>query len=46
MDELVVTHLFGEKTFQRGKAYYEEGRVLSAIKIGNRGLGEVLGTDK
>jgi uncharacterized Zn finger protein len=46
MDELDVALAFGEKTFQRGKIYFEEGRVLSAIKLENRVLGEVLGAEK
>jgi uncharacterized Zn finger protein len=46
MDEIEIAHVFGEKTFQRGKTYFEEGRVLSAIKLENKVLGEVLGTEK
>ena len=46
MDELEVARAFGEKTFHRGKAYFEESRVLSAIKLENRVFGEVLGTEK
>lgn len=46
MDELEVARAFGKQTFQRGKAYFEEGRVLSAIELGNKVLGEVLGTEK
>ncbi|OGD47008.1 hypothetical protein A3K69_01580 [Candidatus Bathyarchaeota archaeon RBG_16_57_9] len=46
MDEFEVARVFGEKTFRSGKDYFEEGRVLSAIKLENRVLGEVLGTEK
>ena len=46
MDEFEVARVFGEKTFYRGKAYFEESRVLSAIKLENRVFGEVLGTEK
>ena len=46
MDECEVARIFGEKTFRLGKDYYEEGRVLSAIKLEGRVLGEVLGRER
>jgi hypothetical protein len=44
MDEFRVAQIFGEKTFRRGKDYYEEGRVLYAVKLEGIITGEVLGT--
>jgi len=46
MDELEIAHAFGRETFRRGKAYFEEGRVLSAIRLKRNVFGEVLGTEK
>ena len=46
MNELEIAHVFGEKTFNRGKTYFEEGRVLSAIMHKGKVVGEVLGTEK
>ncbi len=46
MDEFEAARVFGEKTFRLGKDYFEEGRVLSAIKLEDRVIGEVLGTEK
>lgn len=46
MNELEIAHVFGEKTFNRGKTYFEEGRVLSAIMLKGKVVGEVLGTEK
>ena len=46
MHELEIERAFGRQTFQRGKAYFEDGRVLSAMKLGGRVLGKVLGTEE
>ncbi|WP_157255154.1 SWIM zinc finger family protein [Palaeococcus ferrophilus] len=35
MDTEEVRRVFGDKIFSRGEKYYREGRVLSAIKIGD-----------
>ena len=45
MDEFEIRHLYGEKTFKRGKNYFHEGRVLVALKMGSKFMGEVIGTE-
>ena len=46
MDEFRVAQIFGETTFRRGKDYFEEGRVLYAIKLEDIIIGEVMGTER
>ena len=41
-----LKEIFGEKIFNRGRKYYEDGRVLVAIKFGDCLYAEVLGTQK
>jgi len=44
VDEFRLAQIFGETTFRRGKDYFEEGRVLYAVKLEDIIIGEVLGT--
>jgi len=41
-----IIDTYGLKTFEKGKRYFEEGRVVYAIKCGKRLLGEVMGNDR
>lgn len=41
-----IVKLYGLKTFERGKRYFEEGRVIYAVKCGKRLFGEVMGNDR
>ncbi len=46
MNELKIKRIYGDDVFQRGKAYFKEGRVLTAIRLENMVFGEVAGTEK
>ncbi|MEN4007514.1 MAG: hypothetical protein PQ975_09465 [Methanobacterium sp.] len=45
MNELEIRHIYGERTFKRGKDYFYEGRVLEAMEFDSRLVGEVMGTE-
>jgi len=46
VNELEIKRLYGEEAFKRGEGYFEDGRVLTAIRLGNRVFGEVMGNEK
>ena len=41
-----IIDTYGFKTFEKGRRYFEEGRVIYAVKCGDRLLGEVMGNDR
>jgi len=46
MNELKIKRVYGDEVFHRGKAYFKEGRVLTAIRFKDRVFGVVAGTDR
>ena len=44
MTETVIRENFGDSTFSRGLDYYNRGRVLNAVKIGNILYAQILGS--
>lgn len=46
MNEEQVRQVYSEVIFERGLNYFNEGRVLSAIKLREKMFGEVIGTDR
>ena len=41
-----IIGVYGLKTFEKGKRYFEEDRVIYAVKSGKRLLGEIMGNDR
>lgn len=41
-----IKRIYGEETYRRGKQYYDDGHVVTAVKLKDVVVGEILGTSK
>ena len=46
MKEIEIKRVYGERIFERGRGYFEEGRVSNMVKFKEALFSEVVGTDR